>query len=110
VVVKAQGIDDLLQAIHHVSEGAIYVSPCYSPAVLEVCAHGGDADEAGLTARELEMLRLISDGRTMKQAAASLHISVRTAEWHRASVMDKVGMHDTASLVRYAIRRGLIVA
>jgi DNA-binding NarL/FixJ family response regulator len=56
------------------------------------------------------MLRLISDGNTMKQAAVLLEISVRTAECHRASVMDKLDIHDTAGLVRYAVRQGLVVA
>jgi DNA-binding NarL/FixJ family response regulator len=109
-VVKAQGLEDLIQAIRDVSEGAIYISPCYSRGVLERFAQDGREDETCLTPRELEMLRLIADGKTMKQAAVVLAISARTAECHRASVMEKLRIHDTAGLVRYAIREGLIVA
>jgi len=56
------------------------------------------------------MLRLITDGKTMKEAAAVMTISVRTAECHRAHIMHKLRIHDTAGLVRYAIRQGLVVA
>src|SRR6185437_16092956 len=110
VVMKAQGIQDLLQAIRDVSRGAIYISPCYSRTVLDALVRGKRPDAGSLTARETQMLRLIADGRTMKQAAVHLAISVRTAECHRASVMDKLHIHDTAGLVRYAIRQGLVVA
>jgi DNA-binding NarL/FixJ family response regulator len=110
VVMKAQGIQDLLQAIRDVSCGAIYISPCYSRTVLDALARGKRPEAGSLTARETQMLRLIADGKTMKQAAVHLAISVRTAECHRASVMDKLHIHDTAGLVRYAIRQGLVVA
>ncbi len=109
-VVKAQGIEDLAQAIRDVSGGAIYVSPCYSRAVMEACrardAHSSDP----LSPRERQVLRLVAEGKTTKQAAAVLGISVKTAECHRASVMDKLDIHETAGLVRYAIREGLVVA
>ena len=110
VVIQAQGVQDLMQAIRDVREGAIYVSPCYSRSIVEALARGKRTEPGQLTAREVQVLRLIADGRTMKQAAVALAISVRTAECHRASVMDKLHIHDTASLVRYAIRQGLVVA
>ncbi|OQX83881.1 MAG: hypothetical protein B6D63_05485 [Candidatus Latescibacteria bacterium 4484_7] len=61
-----------------------------------------------LTNREREILKLISEGYTSKQIAEMLFISVKTVDNHRANIMNKLGIHDTASLVRYAIRIGLI--
>jgi len=110
VVVKAQGLEDLLQAICDVSGGAIYISPLYSRTVVKAFAESKGRDHGPLTFRELQVLTLIADGKPMKQAAAALAISVRTAECHRAHIMDKLHIHDTAGLVRYAIRQGLIVA
>lgn len=109
-VVKAQGVADLIQAIRDVSAGAIYVSSFYSRAVLQAFARGEPGGGAHLTDRELQTLRLIAEGKTAKQAAAVMMISTRTAECHRASLMGKLEIHDTAGLVRYAIRQGLIVA
>lgn len=109
-VVKAQGLADLIQAIRDVSQGAIYVSACYSRGLLKAFARGEGIGASRLSGRELQMLRLIADGTTAKQAAGAMAISVRTAECHRASLMNKLGIHDTAGLVRYAIRQGLIVA
>jgi len=109
-VVKAQGLEDLLQAIRDVSGGAIYISPLYSRTVVKAFAGSKGRDRGQLTFRELQVLTLIADGKTMKQAAAALAISVRTAQCHRAHIIDKLRIHDTAGLVRYAIRQGLIVA
>jgi DNA-binding NarL/FixJ family response regulator len=109
-VVKTQGIEDLLQAIRDVSSGAIYISPLYSRTVVKAFAANKRRDHGPLTFRELQVLTLIADGKATKQAAAVLAISVRTAECHRAHIMDKLHIHDTAGLVRYAIRQGLIVA
>lgn len=110
ILVKAQGLEDLIVALRLVSSGALYVSPYYSPAVLESFSERPAGNGNGLTRREIEMLRLIADGKSMKQAASALSVSVRTAEWHRARLMDKLKIRDTATLVRYAIRQGLIVA
>jgi DNA-binding NarL/FixJ family response regulator len=110
-VVKAQGLDDLAQAIREVSAGAIYVSPCYSRAVLEACREpNGNGGAEPLSPRERQVLCLIAEGKTTKQAAAVLGIAVKTAECHRASIMGKLDIHETAGLVRYAIRQGVVVA
>jgi DNA-binding NarL/FixJ family response regulator len=109
-VVKAQGSGDLFQAIRDVSAGAVYVSACYSRGLLQAFARGESLGPKHLSDRELQMLRLIAEGTTAKQAASAMAISVRTAESHRASVMHKLGIHDTAGLVRYAIRQGFVVA
>ena len=109
-VVRAQGVDDLMQAIRDVSQGAIYISACYSRSVLREFAQTSARATPVLTSREEQVLRLIAEGQTMKQTAGVLTISVRTAEGYRASIMRKLSIRDTAGLVRYAIREGLVVA
>jgi DNA-binding CsgD family transcriptional regulator len=61
-----------------------------------------------LTERERQVLVLIADGRSTKEAAARLGISYKTADSHRSRILEKLGIHETASMVRYAIRSGLI--
>ena len=62
----------------------------------------------GLTTREREVLQLFAEGKSTKEIASILHVSVKTIETHRKHIMDKLDLHDTASLVRYSIRRRLI--
>jgi DNA-binding NarL/FixJ family response regulator len=61
-----------------------------------------------LTSREVEVLQLIAEGRANKESAQELHISVKTVEKHRQSLMDKLNIHDTAGLTRHAIAVGII--
>jgi DNA-binding CsgD family transcriptional regulator len=68
----------------------------------------GEVPERALSDRERQVLQLVAEGKTTKEIAALLGISIKTAESHRANIMDKLDIHDTAGLVRYAIRRGLI--
>lgn len=63
---------------------------------------------AGLTSRETEVLQLIAEGKANKETAAELHISVKTVEKHRQSLMEKLNIHDTAGLTRHAIATGII--
>jgi DNA-binding CsgD family transcriptional regulator len=62
-----------------------------------------------LSPRERQVVQLVAEGKSTKQIAELLHISAKTAEFHRGRVMDKLDIHDTAGLVRYAIRHGLVV-
>ena len=61
-----------------------------------------------LTARELEIVKLIANGMSSREAAGALNISVRTVETHRARIMRKLGVHSVTGLVRYAIRKQII--
>jgi two-component system response regulator NreC len=106
-VLKLQNIDDLVHAIQEVNEGGLYVSPGMSQAVFDV-VHKAAAAEP-LSPRERQVVQLVAEGKSTKQIAELLHISVKTAEFHRGRVMDKLDIHDTAGLVRYAIRHGLVV-
>ena len=107
-VLKKQATADLIRAIQEVSQGSIYLSPGISRAVMEAFRSGKELAARTLTAREREVLQLIAEGKTAKEIGGVLGISVKTAETHRSRVMDKLEIRDTAGLVRYAIRMGLI--
>ena len=106
-VVKTRAAGDLLQAIREVQRGHFYLSPGISRVVIEAFLAKGDPPPDPLTSRERQVLQLIAEGKTTKQAAALLDISVKTAETHRTRIMQKLDIHETAGLVRYAIRLGL---
>lgn len=106
-VLKNQVATDLIQAIHQVELGGIYLSPNISRAVVEAyLSKTVTADP--LTPRERQVLQMVGEGKSTKDVARLLGISTKTAESHRARLMRKLDIHETASLVRYAIRRGLI--
>ena len=107
-VLKTQAAQDLLDAIKAVAANKVYLSPGISQIVVDAYHSKNRSDGARLTLREREVLQLISEGHRTKQVATLLGISVKTAESHRGRIMRKLGIHDTAGLVRYAIRRGLI--
>ena len=106
-VLKSQAVTDLVRAVREVSRGAVYLSPSVSGAVVEAYRTKKDLRDP-LTPRERTVLQLVAEGKTTKEVASLLGVSVKTAEYHRNSVMRKLDIHETASLVRYAIRRGLI--
>ncbi|HEV8380699.1 MAG TPA: response regulator transcription factor [Gemmatimonadales bacterium] len=106
-VQKSQGCDELVHAIEEVREGRLYVSPGASQAIVDACATP-EQDGSRLTPRERQVLQLVGEGKSTKQIAEVLHISVKTAEFHRGRLMKKLNVHDTANLVRYAIREGWI--
>ncbi|MBI4609185.1 MAG: response regulator transcription factor [Candidatus Rokubacteria bacterium] len=108
IVLKSQAAADLVQAIREVSRGGIYLSPGVSRAVVEAYRAKTELVADPLTPREQEVLQLIAEGKTTKEIATLLGVSVKTAESHRTRLMDKLDIHETASLVRYAIRRGLV--
>jgi two-component system response regulator NreC len=109
-VLKTQAAPDLIQAIREVVRGAVYLSPGVSRAVVDAYRAKSDLPPDPLTPREREVLQLVAEGKTTKEAAGLLGVSAKTAESHRTSIMAKLNIHETASLVRYAIRRGLIQA
>lgn len=109
-VIKTQTADDLIRAIREVSADRIYLSPRISQIVIDAYRHKHIPASDPLTLREREVLQLIAEGYTTKEVAARLGITVKTAESHRTRLMAKLEIHNTAGLVRYAIRRGLIDA
>jgi len=107
-VVKTQATADLVQAIHDVCRGQIYLSSEISRTIVNAYLARTEPPCDPLTSRERQVLQLVAEGQTSKEIAQLLDISVKTAETHRSRIMDKVRIHHTAGLVRYAIRRGLI--
>ena len=107
-VVKTKAAEDLVKAIREVSLGAVYMSPGVSREAVRAYLDGSEPSNDGLTPREREVLQLVAEGKTTKEVAAVLGISVKTAESHRSRIMEKLDIHETASLVRYAIRLGVI--
>ena len=107
-VLKTQAASDLGQAIREVARGGIYLSPGVSRAVVEAFLAKTELPPEPLSPRERQVLQLVAEGKSTKEVAAVLGISVKTAESHRGRLMSRLDIHDTAGLVRYAIRHGLI--
>jgi DNA-binding NarL/FixJ family response regulator len=107
-VLKSQMATDLVQAIQQVSRGGIYLSPNISGTVVEAYLSKAEISRDPLTSRERQVLQLVGEGKSSKEVARLLGISTKTAESHRARLMRKLDIHETASLVRYAIRNGLV--
>ncbi len=107
-LLKTQTVEDVVQAIREVARGSFYLSPGISQAVIQAYLAKTELPPDPLTTREREVLQLVAEGMTTKKVAGLLGVSVKTAESHRNRIMDKLDIHDTASLVRYSIRRRLI--
>ncbi len=109
-LLKTKAASILVQAIRDVSAGALYVSHALSPEVLQTYLAREELRTSPLSGREREVLQLIAEGKSMKEIAGLLFISVKTVETHRMRLMAKLDIHETAGLVRYAIRQGIIEA
>lgn len=107
---KSAASIELEQAIHTVVRGDSYISPETAQNTILQQRKGATKRDllATLSPRQREVLRLIAEGKTTKQIAHELKISVKTVETHRAQLMERLGIHDVAGLVRYAIIVGLI--
>jgi DNA-binding NarL/FixJ family response regulator len=113
-LIKQTSAQVLAKAIHEVMAGNAFYSPQVSKRLRD---HYQKADKTGgllikkatgLTSRELEVIQLVAEGHANKQVAAGLNISIKTVEKHRQHLMDKLNIHDTAGLTRYAIAQGII--
>ncbi len=109
-VLKQQAAQELIAALRQVLSGSIYLSPGISESVVTAMLSNKEQPADCLTPREKQVLQLIAEGRTTKDIAGLLHLSVKTAESHRSNIMSRLDVHNVASLVRYAIRRGMIEA
>jgi two-component system, NarL family, response regulator NreC len=107
-VLKNQAATDLVHAIQEVCQGQVYLSPGISRVVADAYLSKSNLPTDPLSAREHEVLQLIAEGKSTKDVATLLGVSVKTAESHRTRLMRKLDIHETASLVRYAVRRGLV--
>jgi DNA-binding NarL/FixJ family response regulator len=101
----------LIEAIEVVRSGKFYFSPDVTQHVVDAATHPTGNPESGLaslTSREREVLQLIAEGLSTKEIATALGVSARTADSHRARLMEKLGIHKASGLVRFAIREGLV--
>jgi DNA-binding NarL/FixJ family response regulator len=107
-LLKHSAGEELLTAIQQAIEGRMYLTPALTREVMERMSASPDQTEPQLTARQRDVLRLIADGRRMKEIAAALELSSRTIETHKYQIMQTLGVSSTAELVKYAIRHHLI--
>jgi len=110
-LLKDSDIDELVHAVKTVLSGKIYLSPSIAGVVVEEIVHGRSRGEGSisekLTPREREVLQLVVEGKTSKEIASLLNLSVRTVDTHRNQIMRKLGCNNVVELTRIAIREGL---
>jgi len=104
-VLKGSAGSELIQAMREVAKGNAYISVQIARDVLSAFLQ---PHSTPLTDRQRQVLRLISEGRSGKEIAENLHISVKTAQFHKTTIMEKLGVHSTAELTKYAIDHGII--
>jgi DNA-binding NarL/FixJ family response regulator len=112
-VAKQSAAVELVKAIHRALNGEYYVTPLADAAAAQEAGLNPGRNPAELfggrlTPRQREVLQLVAEGKSSKQIAAILHISVKTVEFHRNSLMDELGVRTTAELTRYALLKGIL--
>ena len=111
-LLKGAVASELPLAIQSVMRGETYLTPKVSQSVVRGYLGEGEGGQQpvaqGLTGRQREILQLIAEGRSTKEIAQVLDVSVKTVETHRQRLMDRLGIHDVAGLVRFAIRAGIV--
>jgi DNA-binding NarL/FixJ family response regulator len=112
-LLKGSDKAELEVALRSIALGQTYISPAISKTVVAALAKNFESDSVRtpldlLTLRQREVLRLVAEGQSTKQVAAALNLSVKTIEAHRGAIMQRLGIHDLAGLVRFAVRAGLV--
>jgi DNA-binding NarL/FixJ family response regulator len=110
-ILKTSAREELLNALNDVVRNRIHVSPGFGEEIVEHFerhpAHFAAARSV-LTARQREILQLVAEGRTAKEIAATLNVSLQTVAFHKHTIMNKLGLRTTAELTKYAIQEGLV--
>jgi two-component system, NarL family, response regulator NreC len=110
-LLKDSAFEELVNAVHTVMTGQSYLSPRITDIVVKEYLYNLPKSESTvfnvLTVREREVLQLLAEGKSTKQIAATLNLSVKTVETHRQQIMDKLEIRTVAELTKYAIREGL---
>jgi DNA-binding NarL/FixJ family response regulator len=110
-LLKDCAFEELTKAIHSVMDKQTYLSPGITDVVvvdyIRQLSQTGRSPFSTLTDREREVLQLLAEGKSTKQIAATLHVSVKTIETHRQQIMERLNIHSVAELTKYAIREGL---
>jgi DNA-binding NarL/FixJ family response regulator len=111
-ILKQTAFDELIRAIHEVMAGRTYLSPEVTQGLVDSYVRssprkGENPAFATLTDREREALQLLAEGRSSKEIANKMGVSVKTIETHRRNIMEKLNLHSVAELTKYAIREGV---
>ena len=107
-LLKDSGAGDLVAAVRAVAQGEGYLSPAVSNAVLDDYRRHVTNPIDLLTSREREVLQMLAEGKTNKEIATVLNLSVYTVDAHRGRIMEKLNLHSINELVRFAVRNGLV--
>jgi DNA-binding NarL/FixJ family response regulator len=107
-VLKSAADRDLVEACRAAMRGEPFLYPAAVAVLIRDFLDRADAPSDPLTPRELEIVKLVAEGYTSEEIAATLVISKKTVEHHRSNILEKLGMRDRVDLTRYAIRRGLV--
>jgi len=109
-ITKTANSDELVRAVHTVAKGETYIPPMLAGDLISVLTTTDPENhsEAALTTKQRQVVQLIAEGKTMKEAADTMNISTRTAESHKYEVMRRLGLRTTAELIRYALRINLV--
>ncbi|GAB1421009.1 response regulator transcription factor [Anaerolineales bacterium] len=111
-ILKRSVTEELLLAVRAANERDIYLSPSIAPSIIEDLKNGAQSDKSGsvnaLSPREMEVLKLVCEGKTNREIGEMMTISVKTVEKHRANLMAKLNVHDVAGLMRIALKNGII--
>jgi len=110
-LLKDSAFEELAQAVRTVVAGKMYLSPQITGGIIEDYVlrlpNGQESAASVLTPREREVLQLVAEGKSTKQIAGHLNVSVKTVETHRRQLMEKLNLHTVAELTKYAVREGL---
>ena len=109
-VLKHAAVSELIGAIRTVHQGGSFLSPSISRHAVDEYGRQATTTEDRydkLTAREREVLQMVAEGRTNREIANIMHVTVKTVEAHRASLMNKLDLHSSAELTKYALRKGI---
>jgi len=109
---KTAAAAELLQAIREVLNGRTYLSPALAAGTIRSLLRRSEEarEPVALTSRQREVLQLLAEGKLMKEVASVLNMKDRTVAFHKYRIMEKLNLHSTSELVRYAVRNNIIAA
>ncbi len=108
-VLKKSAGSELLKAVRDVLRGGTYITPALEEGVTRIAARDARSDSGrALTPRQREVLQLLAEGHTMKEAAAILHVATRTVAFHKYRIMQDFGLANNSELLRFAMKQGLV--
>jgi DNA-binding NarL/FixJ family response regulator len=108
-LLKSSAGEELIGAVNEVYAGRVYITPLIAKDLIVGLLNGNETSAVSLTQRQRQVLQLIAEGKTMKEVATVLSISVRTAESHKYDMMHALGIESTAQLIQYGLREHIVI-